>query len=160
MKQENINIKLKLDKLIKHYADGNLSHFAKILGEKPQTVFAWGVRGKLQVEKIIAAFPDLSAEWLLRDRGPMTLSEQQTNELDSILISPAELSRLRTLLAEQDQLIASMQRIIALLKDSADPQLPIPENVEGNPYSISSLHIPASEMSLSQRQPTIQPDNQ
>ena len=61
-----------LQTLIKQFADGNQSKFARLLGTKPQTIASWLSRGTFDIELIYAKCENLSGDWLLNGGiGPM-----------------------------------------------------------------------------------------
>lgn len=69
----------KIEKLIITKSQGNEKEFALQIGIKPQTLNNY-TTGKRSVSldailSILSAYPDVSAEWLLRDKGEMILSD-------------------------------------------------------------------------------------
>ena len=64
-----------LKSLIAHYAGGNKSRFASMLGITPQAVSTWEKRETFDVELIFAKCEDLNANWLLTGEGPMLVEE-------------------------------------------------------------------------------------
>ena len=85
----------KIDELIKVKAQGNEKEFALQTGIKQQTLnnYTTGKRGISldAVISILSAYPDVSAEWLLRGKGEMILSDnlppiigdESENDLDT-----------------------------------------------------------------------------
>ena len=63
--------------LIKHYADGNKSRFASMLGISPQAVSTWEKRNTFDIELIYSKCENLNAKWLLTGTGEMFVSEEQ-----------------------------------------------------------------------------------
>lgn len=80
--------KLILNELINHYANGNNTKFANLLGVSQQVVANWKKRGVLDYELILEKLPEVSAEWLLRGVGSMlkegTTAPEQQAEPQSI----------------------------------------------------------------------------
>lgn len=65
-----------LNLLIKHYADGNKSRFASMLGISPQAVSTWEKRNTFDIELIYSKCENLNAKWLLTGIGEMFVSEE------------------------------------------------------------------------------------
>ena len=65
-----------LNLLIKHYADGNKSRFASMLGVSPQAVSTWEKRNTFDIELIYSKCENLNAKWLLTGIGEMFVSEE------------------------------------------------------------------------------------
>lgn len=90
----------------------NLSEAERVCGLKNQTLGVTFKRGSSmgvdKIEAILAAFPDLSAEWLLRGEGEMIKKEPEENKenIDYAHICKqmadmyAEIQRLNALVAE------------------------------------------------------------
>lgn len=72
--------KLILNELINHYANGNNTKFANLLGVSQQVVANWKKRGVLDYELILEKLPEVSAEWLMRGVGSMLKEAAQTTE--------------------------------------------------------------------------------
>lgn len=68
-----------LDALITHYANGNKTQFAKILGVTPQAVNSWMTRGTFNSELFFEKFKDISPIWLLSGTGPMIIGTQNAS---------------------------------------------------------------------------------
>ena len=66
----------RLNLLIKHYADGNKSRFASMLGVSPQAVSTWHKRHTFDIELIYSKCENLNAKWLLTGIGEMFVSEE------------------------------------------------------------------------------------
>lgn len=60
-----------LSMLINHFANGNKTHFANMLGLTPQAINAWMVRGTFNPELIYEKIPEVSPHWLLSGTGNM-----------------------------------------------------------------------------------------
>lgn len=63
--------------LIKHYADGNKSRFASMLGISPQAISTWEKRNTFDIELIFTKCENLNAKWLLTGTGEMFVNEEQ-----------------------------------------------------------------------------------
>lgn len=61
----------KIFEIIATLCNNNQSEFARRLSTKQPTVASWLRRGTIDYEKVLAAFPEVSAEWLLRGEGSM-----------------------------------------------------------------------------------------
>jgi repressor LexA len=61
----------KLSALIEHFAHGNKSEFARMLGVCPSCVRGWETRDSLDSGLILSKLPSVSRRWLLLDEGNM-----------------------------------------------------------------------------------------
>lgn len=66
-----------LEQLIIHFAKGNQSFFARLLGLSQSTVGTWSVRKTFNAEQIKAVFPQVDGNWLLTGEGEMLLPDDQ-----------------------------------------------------------------------------------
>ncbi len=66
-----------LEQLIIHFAKGNQSLFARLLGLSQSTVGTWVVRKTFNAEQIKAVFPQVNGNWLLTGEGEMLLPDEQ-----------------------------------------------------------------------------------
>ena len=66
-----------LEQLIIHFAKGNQSLFARLLGLRQSTVGTWSVRKTFNAEQIKAVFPQVDGNWLLTGEGEMLLPDDQ-----------------------------------------------------------------------------------
>ena len=66
-----------LNLLIKHYADGNKSRFASMLGVSPQAISTWEKRNTFDIELIYSKCENLNAKWLLTGIGEMFVNDEQ-----------------------------------------------------------------------------------
>lgn len=66
-----------LEQLIIHFAKGNQSLFARLLGLSQSTVGTWSVRKTFNAEQIKAVFPQVDGNWLLTGEGEMLLPDEQ-----------------------------------------------------------------------------------
>lgn len=66
-----------LEQLIIHFAKGNQSLFARLLGLSQSTVGTWSVRKTFNAEQIKAVFPQVDGNWLLTGQGEMLLPDDQ-----------------------------------------------------------------------------------
>ena len=69
--------------LIKHYADGNKSRFASMLGVSPQAISTWEKRNTFDIELIYSKCENLNAKWLLTGTGEMFVSEEPRQQNSS-----------------------------------------------------------------------------
>lgn len=58
-----------LEALISHYAAGNKTHFAELLGVKPQTISSWLSRDTFDADLIYNKCIGVSGDWLLSGGG-------------------------------------------------------------------------------------------
>lgn len=72
-----------LTMLIKHYADGNKSRFASMLGVSPQAISTWEKRNTFDIELIFTKCENLNAKWLLTGTGEMFVNEEQQTQSTS-----------------------------------------------------------------------------
>lgn len=77
-----------LTMLIKHYAGGNKSRFASMLGITPQAISAWESRNTFDIELIFTKCENINAKWLLTGEGEMLNKEERTSEQPSELPVP------------------------------------------------------------------------
>ena len=61
----------RLLRLIEHYADGNKSEFARMIGISPQAISTWISRNTFDMDVIYSKCVNISPEWLLTGKGPM-----------------------------------------------------------------------------------------
>ena len=61
----------RLLRLIEHYADGNKSEFARMIGISPQAISTWISRNTFDLDVIYSKCVNISPEWLLTGKGPM-----------------------------------------------------------------------------------------
>lgn len=69
-----------LEQLISHYANGNKSKFATLLGVSPQSISTWLARNTFDIDKIYANCVGVSGDWLLTGDGSM-LKTEHTKEV-------------------------------------------------------------------------------
>lgn len=75
----------KLEQLIDHFADGDITVFAETLQVPRSTVTTWLFRGAITAkgcERILDAFPIVSREWLIHDGPAMLTAHKPTIEID------------------------------------------------------------------------------
>lgn len=121
-----------LEQLIKHFASGNQSQFARIIGCPQGVVSGWIRRNTIDAERIKAALPQVSGDWLLTGDGDMLLSgthpathievqhnnsnigggdviynseNERNTSLTEIKFLKQQLESLQTLLSEKERLI-------------------------------------------------------
>lgn len=86
---------------------------AEFMGEKPQTINTWIQRNRPNNEKILAAFPNLNANWLLTGEGsmfkkPVKEGGKKGKGADSLSDSSIIIERLLNEIAQQRQVIESL----------------------------------------------------
>lgn len=69
----------KIKAIIAQKCEGVKNEFAKRVGIGTTTLSSWLSRETIDFEKIAKAFPDISADWLIRDKGPMIIDEVNAN---------------------------------------------------------------------------------
>lgn len=75
-------------RIIEHFCAGNKSQFAKMMGEKPQTISSWCTRnttGRGIVNKILDKLPEISESWLLAGEGDMLKSDADKQKLGNTI---------------------------------------------------------------------------
>lgn len=88
---------------------GNASEMARRLNLSHQTITAWQKRDTMDYDKVAEAFPDISAEWLLRGEGAFQRD---------VLVggTPAEGERQERTAQQYEEIIASLQQEIEVLR--------------------------------------------
>lgn len=106
-----------LTALIRHYADGNKSKFANMLGVSPQAISTWEKRNTFDIELIFAKCVNLNAQWLLTGTGEMLLNTQNNdptapgNSSGDLLVD-----RLLHIIEQKDELIRQQAEDIGQLR--------------------------------------------
>ena len=70
-----------LERIIEHYAGGNKSKMARLLGVSPQAISTWITRDAYDIELIYAKCENINPEWLLTGKGPMLKSDNTSYTL-------------------------------------------------------------------------------
>ena len=70
-----------LERIIEHYAGGNKSKMARLLGVSPQAISTWIAREAYDIELIYAKCENINPEWLLTGKGPMLKSNNTSYTL-------------------------------------------------------------------------------
>ena len=70
-----------LEHLVEHFANGNASQFARLLGVSQSTVATWKSRNTMDYSTIKAALPQVDGNWLLTGMGDMLLPEDGTQSV-------------------------------------------------------------------------------
>ena len=70
-----------LERIIEHYAGGNKSKMARLLGISPQAISTWITRDAYDIELIYAKCENINPEWLLTGKGPMLKSNNTSYTL-------------------------------------------------------------------------------
>lgn len=60
-----------LDRLVSYFANGNKAEFARMLGITKQSLNTWFNHEHLDIEKVLYACPEVSADWLITGDGTM-----------------------------------------------------------------------------------------
>ena len=68
-----------LQAMIRHYADGHKSKFARKLGISPQCLATWLSRNTFDIELIFAKCDNLNPAWLFTGEGTMLLNADASN---------------------------------------------------------------------------------
>lgn len=117
--------KERLEHLVAHYADGNKTAFARMLGVAPQTISTWMRRNVFDVELIYSKCEDLSARWLLAGEGQMHEKPAVPHPADERWYKDIITQQSQTLHRQSQTLQAQQQeiaRLQAALKKEAAPQ--------------------------------------
>lgn len=102
------------------FSEGNNLKFAEIMGETPATTSNWCKAKSLGREvlvKILSKLPDVDANWLLMDNGPMLKSEasaQPAQAPSSVIMIPFE--EYKKSIAEKDEVIKDQAHRIGMLE--------------------------------------------
>lgn len=123
----------RLNLLIKHYANGNKSQFAKQLDMTPQGINTWISRNTYDIELIYSKCDGISADWLISGQGNMLKNEpthtiekyqyrsdSEIIEIENPPIVPRELTKtpnfdtLELVKNDADELITSRVKIDGL----------------------------------------------
>ena len=102
------------------FSEGNNLKFAEIMGETPATTSNWCKAKSLGREvlvKILSKLPDVDANWLLMDNGPMLKSEasaQPAQAPSSVIMIPFE--EYKKSIAEKDEVIKDQAHKIGMLE--------------------------------------------
>ena len=102
------------------FSEGNNLKFAEIMGETPATTSNWCKAKSLGREvlvKILSKLPDVDANWLLMDNGPMLKSEasaQPAQAPSSVIMIPFE--EYKKPIAEKDEVIKDQAHKIGMLE--------------------------------------------
>lgn len=110
-----------LSALIRHYADGNKSKFANMLGISPQAVSTWEKRNTFDIELIFAKCVNLNAQWLLTGTGEMLLTTQKSSQNTPGNSSGDPLvDKLLHIIEQKDELIRQQAEDIGELRAQID----------------------------------------
>lgn len=81
----------RLDAVIDALCGGNASAFARAMGLRQTTISAWRTRNTMDYDKIAEAYPQVSAEWLLRGVGNVLREDSPESESNTPLLEMEEL---------------------------------------------------------------------
>lgn len=94
-----MSISDKLNVLVENFCHGRRQEFADAIGISVQAFGKWFIRDAIDYKKVADAFPQVSAEWLLRDEGNMIKSkdyeaheEYESPIFDAAMASVSELA--------------------------------------------------------------------
>lgn len=104
-----------LSALIRHYADGNKSKFASMLGVSPQAVSTWEKRNTFDIELIFSKCVNLNAQWLLTGTGEMLLND--TAGTPGSTSGDPLVDRLLHIIEKKDELIRQQAEDIGQLRE-------------------------------------------
>lgn len=68
-----------LEQLLMHYAHGNQSEFARLIGCKQGVIAGWIRRDTIDAQRIKSALPQVDGNWLLTGEGEMLLPGDGTS---------------------------------------------------------------------------------
>lgn len=69
-----------------------------------------------RAQELLLRFPDLSAEWLFRDEGPMIKSDVQSKDIDRLNKLVDTITTLQTVISDKDKAIDTLTEQINILK--------------------------------------------
>lgn len=72
----------RLEQLLAHFTNGNVSQFARLLGVRQSTVSTWKSRNTMDYSTIKTALPQVDGNWLLTGMGDMLLPEDGTQSVN------------------------------------------------------------------------------
>lgn len=103
--------------IIKHFCDGNKAEFARVMGEKPQTINSWVTRnaGDNVTKKILSKFQEVNPVWLLTGEGSMLIEDSivpESTTVDQDDDEKAELIKIiEELRKENSRLVETNERL-------------------------------------------------
>ena len=103
--------------IIKHFCDGNKAEFARVMGEKPQTIKSGVTRnaGDNVTKKILSKFQEVNPVWLLTGEGSMLIEDSivpESNTVDKDDDEKAELIKIiEELRKENSRLVETNERL-------------------------------------------------
>lgn len=129
-----MNKKDVIEQLLKHFAYGNQSQFARLLGCQQGVVAGWIRRNSIDPERIKRAFPQVDGNWLLTGEGNMLLEDknitkavltthQNTNNGTQIIGESvdnrnSETDMLKQRIVDLQALLNEKERLIKVLLDN------------------------------------------
>ena len=102
-----------LKALITHYADGNKSRFASMLGITPQAISTWEKRDTFDIELIFAKCENINATWLLTGTGEMLAADNTTAQTSGDTL----VDRLLGIIEKKDDIIRQQAEEIGQLRE-------------------------------------------
>lgn len=105
-----------LEQLLNHYADGNKSKFASMLGIKPQTINTWIARNTFDAELIYSKCDGVSGDWLLSGDGEMIKGITRFENVNSESINKEMLELCKSLVANFQQRDDVMNKLVSMVK--------------------------------------------
>jgi len=109
-----------LNDLINHYADGNKSQFARLVGVTPQVIIGWAARNSMSKELLYQHLKGVSAHWLLTD-GEGEMIENETPTAKAVHIPTdteiEQQKRIENLCAYANELERRVANLLAALNE-------------------------------------------
>lgn len=85
------NISERILFIIKHFCEGNKAEFARVMGEKSQTINGWVNRGAgiTIANKVLSKYPQVSPTWLITGEGEMLKGPEKKVEIQAMPMNNA-----------------------------------------------------------------------
>lgn len=105
-----------IEALVSHYAGGNKSRFASMLGVRAQTINTWISRNSFDIELIYSKCDDISAEWLLTGEGDM-LKKSPLCDIRCDSMNNELFSLCKNIVANYQQRDEMMNKLVSMFKN-------------------------------------------
>jgi len=119
-------LKGRLQAILNHFENGNASIMARKTDVAPSVILNYFPDSSKPttpsfkvIAKILIAYPDVSAEWLLRGEGDMLLTPVLPEEEKEQIRYKAENSVLKQLLKAREEQITDLRYIVSILKQGS-----------------------------------------